>query len=364
MFAECERPRNHGGMTAALGIIEGYYGRPWDWPARAETMAFLNPHGYGFYLYAPKLDRFLRERWHEDHPADEKTALAKFSAQCRNAGVRFGVGLSPFEIHRAFDDDARLRLTQKLAWLDEVGLDDLAILFDDMRGDLPHLAQTQSDIVHFAAAHTKATRLIVCPSYYTDDPVLDRFFGKRPDNYLEDIGRLLDSKIEIFWTGEEVCAKQIDPAHLARVTGQLRRKPFLWDNYPVNDGARMSQFLHLRAFTGRPAANAEHICAHAVNPALQPVLSCIPALTLAMSYAQDAQYAYGAAFHEAAIAVAGRELADMLRDDLLFLQDVGLDRLGTRADKLRARYGAIHHPAAREVVAWLDGEWRFRTEIA
>ena len=36
----------------------------------------------------------------------------------------------------------------------------------------------------------------------------------------------------------------------------MRRKPFLWDNYPVNDGPRMSQFLHLRAFTGRGAAIA------------------------------------------------------------------------------------------------------------
>lgn len=364
MFAESRGPRNHGGMTAPLGIIEGYYGKPWDWAARAQTMVFLKPHGYGFFLYAPKLDHFLRERWHEDHPVDQKAALAKFSAQCRNTGVRFGVGLSPFEIYRAFDDDARAKLAQKLAWLDEIGLDDLAILFDDMRGDLPHLAQTQADIVHFVAAHSKATRVIVCPSYYTDDPVLDRFFGARPANYLEDLGRLLDPKIEVFWTGEEVCAKQIDPAHLARVSTQLRRKPFIWDNYPVNDGARMSQYLHLRAFTGRPAANAAHISGHAVNPALQPALTRIPLLTLAASYANGDAYAYGAAFHDAAIAVAGRELADMLRDDLLFLQDVSLDRLGARADKLRARYGAIDHPAAREVVRWLDGEWRFKTEIA
>jgi hypothetical protein len=346
MFAESTHPRNHASMNTPLGIIEGYYGKPWDWAARAETVVFLKPHGYGFFLYAPKMDAILRERWHEDHPPQEKAALAKFSAHCRAIGVRFGVGLSPFEIYRAYDADARVKLKHKLAMLDEIGIDDLALLFDDMRGDLPHLAQTQAEIAHFTASHSKATRLIVCPSYYTDDPVLDRFFGKRPENYLEDIGRLLDTTIEIFWTG------------------QLRRKPFLWDNYPVNDGARMSQFLHLRAFTGRAAANAALIAAHAVNPALQPVLTRIPALTLAMSYAHGAQYAYGAAFHEAAVTVMGCELADMARDDLLLLQDVGLDRLGARAEKLRARYSAIDHPAAREVVAWLDGEWRFKSEIA
>jgi hypothetical protein len=351
-------------MTVQLGIIEGYYGKPWDWGVRAETVVFLKPHGYGFYIYAPKTDAYLRERWDEDHPADQKAALAKFSAHCRAWDVRFGVGLSPFEIYRAFDSEARGKLARKLATLDEIGIDGLALLFDDMRGDLPHLAQTQSEIAHFAAAHSKATRVIICPSYYTDDPVLDRFFGKRPANYLEDLGRLLDPKIEVFWTGEEVCSRQIDPAHLVRVTAQLRRKPFLWDNYPVNDGARMSQFLHLRAFTGRPSGNAVHLAAHAVNPALQPVLTRIPVLTLAMCYARADGYAYGAAFHDAAVEVIGRRLADMLRDDLLFLQDVGLDRLGARAEKLRSRYGAVDHPAAREVVAWLDGEYRFKSEIA
>jgi hyaluronoglucosaminidase len=31
-----------------LGIIEGYYGKPWTWAERADTIAFLAPHGYRF----------------------------------------------------------------------------------------------------------------------------------------------------------------------------------------------------------------------------------------------------------------------------------------------------------------------------
>ena len=80
-----------------------------------------------------------------------------------------------------------------------------------------------------------------------------RVFGRRPDHYLEELGTRLDPSIDVFWTGEEVCARALGVGHLARVAGQLGRKPVLWDNYPVNDGKRMSQFLHLRAFTGRPA---------------------------------------------------------------------------------------------------------------
>ncbi|HEX4302582.1 MAG TPA: beta-N-acetylglucosaminidase domain-containing protein [Rhizomicrobium sp.] len=352
-------------MTVELGIIEGYYGAPWSWTARETVIATLKPHGYGFFLYAPKADAFLRKRWREPHPAGTASALRALAAKCKTMGVRFGVGLSPYELYRDFHAEAQADLARKLAEFDSWGVEDLAILFDDMRGDLPNLAATQADILHWVKERSKATRLIVCPSYYTDDPVLDRFFGKRPENYLEDFGRLLDPSIEIFWTGEEVCSREYSPGHLARVTQQLGRKPFLWDNYPVNDGQRMSQFLHVRAFTGRPASLAPHLAAHSVNPALQPMLSCIPALTLAESYRVGDAYQYGSAFDNAARELLGPEFAALIREDILFLQDVSLERLADKTkERLRKRYGGIDHDAAREIVGWLDGAYKFAEEIA
>ncbi|HEY2884373.1 MAG TPA: beta-N-acetylglucosaminidase domain-containing protein [Rhizomicrobium sp.] len=351
-------------MTPALGLIEGYYGRPWSWSAREESIAFLKRYGYDFYIYAPKADAFLRKRWREFHPSETATALRDLAARCRALQVRFGVGLSPFELYRDFNADAQAALADKLAQFDAWGVEHLAILFDDMRGDLAELAQTQVEIMHWVAARTRATKLIVCPSYYSDDPMLDRFFGQRPANYLEDFGRLLDSSIEVFWTGEEVCSREYSPGHLQRVTEQLRRKPFLWDNYPVNDGRRMSPYLHVRAVTGRPANIGAHLSAHSVNPALQPVLSRIPAVSLAESYRLGDAYEYGCAFQHAAAAVGGTELAQLLREDILYFQDVGLEHLGNAAQRLRRRYGNIDHDAAREVIAWLDGEYVYKDEIA
>jgi hypothetical protein len=100
-----------------------------------------------------------------------------------------------------------------------------------MRGDTPDLAERQAAIVQSAAEHGAASRLLCCPSYYSDDPVLDRAFGERPHNYLESLGAAL-SAIEIMWTGEEVCSREISPGHLARVAEQIGRKPFLWDKLP------------------------------------------------------------------------------------------------------------------------------------
>jgi hyaluronoglucosaminidase len=50
-------------MTPPLGVIEGYYGRPWSWDMREAQARFLASHGYSSYIYAPKADAYLRRRW-------------------------------------------------------------------------------------------------------------------------------------------------------------------------------------------------------------------------------------------------------------------------------------------------------------
>lgn len=350
-------------MNVELGVIEGFFGRPYDWAERADMARALAPAGYGFYLYAPKADAYLRRDWRTPYPEAGLEALAGFAGACRETGVRFGVGLSPYELFTCFDGPAKAALADKLSQLDSVGLADLGIFFDDMKGDQPDLAARQVEIIDWIAGRTSAARLIVCPSYYTDDPVLDRVFGRRPPNYLENLGRALDPSIQLMWTGEEVCAREYSPGHLARVAEQMRRKPFLWDNYPVNDGPRMNRHLHLRAFTGRPAAISAEIAAHGINTASQPVLSRIPALTLAESYAEGAAYQYAAAFRRAADAVLGPDLADSVERTLLLLEDTGLDGLGDeRKARLRSRFCAFDHPAAREILAWLDGAYAIGAE--
>lgn len=349
-------------MTPELAIIEGFYGPPWSWDERTAVIERLAPAGYRVYTYAPKADRFLRKAWREAHPREELKAMADFAARCRALGVRFGVGLSPYELHLDFQTKDRKDLTDKLSQLGETGIEDLAILFDDMRGDTPDLADRQAEIAEFASEATSATRMFVCPTYYSDDAILDRVFGQRPDKYLKRLGILMPPEVEIYWTGEEVCSREFSPGHLERVTRDLARRPYLWDNYPVNDGPRMSRHLHLRAFTGRPAAIAGHLSGHAINPALQPTLSCIPALTLAENYRLGSNYNYMAALRTAAVEVLGGTLADELIYNRYSLQDGGKDRLGDNRQAVRDKYAAFDHPAAREVVAWLDGAYDVSAE--
>lgn len=346
-----------------LGIIEGFYGRAWSWPERGHVIETLAAHGYRLHVYAPKAQAYLRRRWREPFPQVQREALEQHLARCRAAGVRFGVGLSPNEIDPDNPDDLAA-LGRKLAELDAIGVEILAVLFDDVRGDDPGLAGRQAGLVRRVVDITKARRIMVCPSYYSDDPVLDRVFGERPADYLRDLCASLDPAIDVFWTGAEVCSREFSAAHLERIAAIIGRPPTLWDNYPVNDGPRMSQVLHLRAFTGRPASNASLLRAHLINPALQPTLTGIPALTQAWRYRDgDAAWCYGQAFARACETVLGARLGAMVRDDLIRLADTGRDRLGPLAAELHERYAGIDHPGAREILGWLAGDYEITDEI-
>ncbi len=342
-------------MHTELGVIEGYFGRPWQHTDRLQVMTQLHALGYAFFHHAPKADAFLRRRWREPHPDAALAELADLSAHCRALGLRFGLGLSPYELYREFSGANKAAFIGKVKLLDAIGIDDLAILFDDTRGDVPDLAAREAEIVHTALAHTRARHVFMCPTYYADDRMLDVVFGERPAGYLQALGHRLDPRVSVYWTGEEICSREFSPGHLDRVAEALDRKPTLWDNYPVNDGPRMSRFLHLRGFTGRCAAIGDHLAAHAINPALQPHLSLIPAATLVASYAQGPGYGYMQAFREAARVQAGAELAAMLEEDLHALQDRGFDQLGDDRARLQLRYAALTHPMAAEVRRWLAG---------
>jgi hyaluronoglucosaminidase len=346
------------------GVIEGFYGEPWTWAAREAYAPFLRENGFQFYFYAPKGDPFFRKQWRDPFPSEHRARLEGLVDHYHRHGLRFGVGLSPYDVFRRWNDETRASLTSRLELLDAIGVDTVAILFDDMRGDLPELAEVQLDILHWVRDRTRARELLFCPTYYSFDPILDKVFGQRPAGYLERLGRELDPSIDLFWTGEKVCSIEYPDAHLAEVGELLGRKPFLWDNYPVNDGQSMCKFLKLRAVTGRPHTLRDRLAGHAVNPMNQAELSKIPLLSLAESYAREAAYDSHEAFRSAARRVGGPDLLRLLERDASRFQDDGLTKLDAEEKaRLRAEYAALGTQAGREVTEWLDGRFEVTREL-
>jgi hypothetical protein len=230
-----------------------------------------------------------------------------------------------------------------------------------MRGDLPQLAERQLRIFDDIASVSTAERIIMCPTYYSTDPILEKVFGAMPERYLETLGEKLDARSDIFWTGPKVCSTEYPRDHLARVAEIFKRKPFLWDNYPVNDSSRTSPFLHLGAFENRSAELRDLLTGHAVNPMKQAWLSQIPLATLPMSYDLAEQYIPLEAFRSAAMRLCGVELAAALESDLTHFQRVGLDQLTDEQKRvLRERYAFFKEdPFAQEVLGWLEGRDAF-----
>ena len=344
--------------SLGLGVIEGFFGPQWRWTERAAYAHFLAGQGFSFYFFAPKRCDALRRRWAEPWPREEWRRLVALRERYREAGVAFGVGLSPFALYRRFDAEAERRLADCVETLNRLNLDLLGVLFDDMPAGVPDIAWRQCRIVERVRALSNAGAIALCPTWYSDDPVLDAFSGRRPSGYLETLGAELAPDVHVFWTGPRVCSAVIDRRHLEDMRRRLGRPVLLWDNYPVNDGPRMSRRLHLRAFTGRSELTGAPLSGHAVNPMNAAHLSRVPLATLAMLYADPAGYEPRRALRAALRLLCDEETATCLLEDHERFQDTGLDGLDPSERRaLRRRYGALDSAFAAEVAAWLDGAY-------
>jgi hyaluronoglucosaminidase len=336
------------------GVIEGYYGRAWPPELRLAYADYLCRAGLNTYIYCPKGDPYLRKQWQHDWPAGQWQDLTHLSAHYRRAGIHWGVGLSPFELYRHYGAQERQQLQRKVESMAPLEAPVLAILFDDMPGELDALAARQAEIVTDVCRWSPGTRIMVCPTYYSFDPVLEKYFGKMPSQYWPQLGRELPDSVDIFWTGNRVCSESIVADDIRAITGQLGRRVMLWDNYPVNDGAVRSNFLYCEPLSQRGSDLRPLLSGHLCNPMNQGLLS-LPALSgLAQLYGATALG------DDDLGAILGPRTWEKLRQDQQLFRQEGLAGLGEeRCAALAAQYSVLPGPAAQEVAGWLRGEYHF-----
>ena len=335
------------------GIIEGFYGRPWSHSLRLAYADYLARLGLNTCLYAPKSDATLRRQWREEWPREQWTAMEALARAYRERDIFWGVGLSPMELYRHYGPAERSALKLKLHYLTQLDMPVLAILFDDMPGDCPDLALRQAEIVSDVVAWQPQWRVVVCPTYYSFDPLLETHFGAMPSDYWRDLGQHLPGEVDIFWTGNEVCSRTVTQRDITRIDEALGRPVLLWDNYPVNDGAKRSNFLYLQALEGREQGLETTLAGHLCNPMNQGLLS-LPALN-------GLARLYGGGIDEAEL---GRLLEPatwcQLQEDAADFAAEGLSGMGAdRCAKLAEVYAALPGQGAREAWEWLRGEYAF-----
>ena len=225
-------------MMPELGLIEGFFGRPWSWAERADAVRFLRParlsllplRAQGRRLAAPPLARALSARpsWPSWRPsarsaAPPASASASASARSSCTSSRTAAGRT-----RSPPSSPSSRCSS---------LADLAIFFDDMRGDLPDLAERQAAIVHFAAERGRRRA----------HPLLPELLFRRPDPR-----RRLRRSARLLSGAARPPARPRHPAHLDR-RGGLRAgvRPATSPASPSRCAASRSSGTTIRSMTAR-----------------------------------------------------------------------------------------------------------------
>ncbi|HSK29771.1 MAG TPA: beta-N-acetylglucosaminidase domain-containing protein, partial [Candidatus Limnocylindria bacterium] len=244
------------------------------------------------YLYAPKDDPYHRKQWRQPYPnAQWRRLLALIRAAQKNH-IDFVYGFHPGEGLYFSDDRAVKILLRKARRFYDAGVRTFALLFDDIPSRLSDprdqrafknsLARAEATwmakIIAAQPASWGAVEWWICPSYYSEDGLLERVFGRFEPEFLEILTYYLPPKIPCFWTGPSVVSKSITLAHVRRIAKKIKRPLLLWDNYPVND-LSMRDELHIGPLTGRDPRLPQAVYGYLNNPLLQEELSFIPLAT-------------------------------------------------------------------------------------
>ncbi len=341
------------------GIVEGFYGTPWSMTARKDYSRFLKNNKFNFYLYAPKADQYLRKKWSVGFPEKHKSKLKQLANFYRREKILFGMGLSPTGLFNSFNKEEKAMLLKKISELNDFNLDVLSIQFDDMwKGNVKYLAKRQSEIVSFIMGFSNARKFLFCPTFYSFSRSLEKNFGKRPKNYFSDLNKMLPRNVDIIWTGPKVCSDKISSVHLEKVEKMLGRKPFIWDNYPVNDGPKNCKFLNIGPLKGRTPNMEKQTSGYVSNPMNQPNLSKIPLYTISQFFIKGRKYSPKHSFDLAVDKIFGRNYIKLFNNLRKLLQEQGLDKI-TEADKKDyiKILSKIDSSWSDEIIDWLNGRY-------
>ncbi len=336
------------------GMLEGFYGKNYTPEERDDLIRFISRHHFNTYIYAPKIDHKQRDRWWEPYTAKELAGLQQNIKTAQANGITFNYALTcgmprnplkalalrlprsfpmkflrekmiqlvsrtalsqiPFQYGAQRDFDV---ITQKLKVFYDMGVRSFSLLYDDMDGDIKDASDRVRYRNRYAAAHVDfsnrvfrwlkqldpSIKLAVCPTDY---------HGRAPfSQYIRDLGTGLDPEIDIYYTGPETCSPSINRADADAFAKDIRRKPLIWDNYPVND-LHMQPELHMGALRGRSPDLYQGVKGLFANAMNLPESSKIPLATIGDYLSGPARYQPNVSLAKAIEEVAGPGTSESL----------------------------------------------------
>ena len=213
------------------GVVEGFYGNPYSHSDRIEQFKFYGRTKLNTYIYGPKDDPYHRDKWRELYPEQERKRISELVTQAHQRGVRFVWAIHP-GLDIKWTEEDRKAVVRKCEDMYRLGVRSFAVFFDDISAD-DESARHQAELLNYLYEHFEKTgmkigSLILCPTQY------NQAWAKGA--YLDILGTKMNPKIEIMWTGKTVVT-MIDRETMEYVNARIRRKGYIWLNYPVTDFA-------------------------------------------------------------------------------------------------------------------------------
>lgn len=243
------------------GVVEGFYGVPWSREARLSQLDFYGRNKMNIYIYGPKDDPYHSSpNWRKPYPAQEAEQLKELVECARRNEVLFYWAIHPGKDIRWNTEDRDL-LMEKFESMYRLGIRAFAVFFDDISGEgtsAEKQVELLNDIYHnFVKVKGDVAPLLMCPTEY------NRLWTKLEGGYLATLGGKLHPDIGILWTGDKVVAC-IDKPTMQFVNPLLKRKAFIWWNFPVSGYVR--DRLLLGAVYGNGTDIDDDISAFISNP--------------------------------------------------------------------------------------------------
>ena len=300
------------------GVIEGFYGPPYDTATRARIIRFIGARGMNAYVYAPKNDPLHRDQWRTPYPDEQLADFGELARVGRESGVRFYFAVAPGITYDRDDPADFERLAAKLRSVHERGVTGFALLFDDLLDPAstaldPELqAGLTARVARLVASFGPDTDLWFIGHVYTGlaaDLAANRglFAGlspQPPQVYYDAYADLVPPQLPIMWTGPGVFSARLTRSDTQDFRDFASGRPVVvWDNFPVNDS--IARELFMGPYLGRDADLGDVADGVVLNLMTQPIAGLVAVATAAEYFADPAAYDPDAAWRRAVADVGG-----------------------------------------------------------
>ncbi len=328
------------------GYIEGFYGAPWSHESRKSVMAVAAKNRMNTVYHAPKDDPYHREKWREQYPADELAKLKELADTAKDYYMDFYWCVAPGLSMKYSDENEFGLLMQKTGQLYATGIRRFGLLLDDIDEELEYeedkaiYGETVNAHIRLINKYYSALKeldssikLTVCPTLY---------HGRGNEYYISKLGQNIPPEVSVFWTGRDICSRELTSTEALKFIEGTSHKPLYWDNYPVNDCSMFNE-MHISPIINRDTDLYKYSQGIIANCMEYAECSKIPLITFADFLWDSENYNPQTSWENAVKQIVGEKYAEyfMIFADHLYtscLKDANSRRMYAELDKIEKAF--------------------------